>query len=302
MPDTDLRVAVIGLGRMGGLIARRVLAAGMPLTVQNRSVDKAAPLLEQGALWAPTPREAAAAADVVITSLMDDASIHDAAHGADGIMRGLKQGGIHLCATTISPAMAAALAAAHELAGSVYVAGPVVGRPGAAASGHLASFVGGPAAAIDLCRPVLATYAARIVPMGPDPAVANEAKLLTNYVAYAGLDLIGQVHSYGERAGIPPGFIREMLNGCFAHPALRGYNDRIAGRLYDEVEFDTIAGLKDLDLIHAATSAARAPLAFAGIVRDRFLAAIANGLGNRDMCTTAEITRGLAGLKSGGTA
>jgi 3-hydroxyisobutyrate dehydrogenase-like beta-hydroxyacid dehydrogenase len=161
----------------------------------------------------------------------------------------------------------------------------------------LASFVGGPSVAIELCRPVITTYAARIVPLGPAPAVANEAKLLTNYVAYAGLDLIGQVQSYGERAGIPQAFIRDMLNSCFAHPALREYNDRIAGRLYDQVEFDTIAGLKDLDLIHAATGAARAPLAFAGIVRDRFLAAIANGFGDRDMCATAEITRGLAGLK-----
>jgi 3-hydroxyisobutyrate dehydrogenase-like beta-hydroxyacid dehydrogenase len=234
-------------------------------------------------------------ADVVITSLMDDASVASATDGPAGILAGLRPGGIHLCATTISPGQAVSLAASHSARGTSYLAGPVIGRPGAAAMGQLITLTSGPDEAVERCCAVIATYAARIIKLGPQPGLANTAKLLTNYVAYASLELIGQVCAYAERAELPDEFSREMLAGMFA-PALRQYIDRVAGRQYDDVEFDTYGGLKDLDLIAEATTAAATPLAYAGIIRDRLLAAIANGFGDQDMCAIAEIARGLAGL------
>jgi len=292
----DRVIGVIGLGRMGSALANRILDAGFSLTIHNRSKGKATSLLAKGATWAETPRVVAAASDIVITCLMDDHSVEQVVSGPDGVLLGLRKNAIHLCATTISPMQSNALAKAHSERESIYIAGPVLGRPAAAAAGQLVTLVCGPEEGIARCRAVMATYAARIVPLGSSPGVANQAKLLANYIAYSVLELIGQVHAFAERGGIPSGFITEMLDGAFAHPAMREYNQRIAERRYDSVGFDTRAGLKDLDLIQTTTTEIAAPLAFTGIVRDRFLAAIANGGAEKDMCVIAEISRSLCGL------
>jgi 3-hydroxyisobutyrate dehydrogenase-like beta-hydroxyacid dehydrogenase len=114
----SLTVACVGLGRMGSGIARNILNAGFPLTVYNRTGEKMKPLVEAGAKSARTPREAAADADVVVTNLMDDASVLGAVSGVDGILAGLRRGGIHIGTTTISPSLSTRLAALHAKHGS----------------------------------------------------------------------------------------------------------------------------------------------------------------------------------------
>ena len=97
----DRAIGVIGLGRMGSALANRILDAGFPLTIYNRSKGKATSLLAKGATWAETPRMAAAASDIVITSLMDDHSVEQVASGPDGVLLGLRKNAIHLFTTTI---------------------------------------------------------------------------------------------------------------------------------------------------------------------------------------------------------
>ena len=176
----SLTVACVGLGRMGSGIARNILNAGFTLTVYNRTTEKMKSLVEAGAKPARTPREAAADADVVVTNLMDDASVLGAVSGVDGILAGLRPGAIHIGTTTISPSLSTRLAALHAEHGSHYVAGPVAGRPDAAAAGKLFTFVAGKSEWIERCRPVIDAYANRIIPMGEDPAIAMSMKLVGN--------------------------------------------------------------------------------------------------------------------------
>jgi 3-hydroxyisobutyrate dehydrogenase-like beta-hydroxyacid dehydrogenase len=138
MPSGEIRnVAVIGLGRMGAGIARNLLKAGFHVTVYNRTASKMQRLIDAGAAGAGSPRQAVAAADVVLTSLMDDQSVSAVTTGTDGILAGLKRGGIHIGASTVSPGCARHLGARHAEHGSTYTAGPVVGRPDAAEAGQL---------------------------------------------------------------------------------------------------------------------------------------------------------------------
>ena len=130
-----MKIGFIGLGAMGSVMAGHLLKAGHALTVWNRSPDKAAPLVEAGARRAASPAEAAAGAEVVITSLADDAAVEQVVLGEDGLARGLGAGAVHVGTSTISPKLSERLADAHAKKGQGYVAAPVLGRPPAAAQG-----------------------------------------------------------------------------------------------------------------------------------------------------------------------
>jgi 3-hydroxyisobutyrate dehydrogenase-like beta-hydroxyacid dehydrogenase len=297
MSETVRHVGFIGLGRMGAAIARNIMKAGFPLTVYNRTAAKMQPFLDAGAAGAASPAEAATGADVVVTSLMDDESVLDAVEGEDGMLRGLRPGALHVSTTTISPRCARTLAAVHAAHGSHYVAAPVVGRPDVAEAGQLVSFVAGDAGAIARCHAVLSAYSRAVFPVSATPAVANSLKLAVNYVLCVVVDLIGQVFAFGEKSGIDPQHLDMVIQTMFTHPGLQEYAARMRERRFDEVGFDLLGGLKDVQLILDASTEARAPLPFANVVRDKALTGVARGLGPKDVSVVYEITRMNAGLK-----
>ena len=290
------RIGFIGLGRMGAAIAGNLLDKGFQLTVFNRTAAKMQPFVDRGAAPARSPREASATAEVVITSLMDDQSVLDATTGPEGILAGLAPGGIHIGTSTVSPSCAARLAELHAQHGSHYVAAPVVGRPDAAAAGQLMTFAAGDPEAIERCGSVFAAYSAPPINLGAEPRTANSMKLTVNYVLASLIELMGEVYAFAERSGIDPAFANMMLSSMFALPALKGYADRIRARAFEPAGFDLLAGLKDVQLMLQASTEVRVALPYASIVRDKLLAAIANGMEHKDWSATYEITRRNAGL------
>ena len=290
---SKLSVACIGLGRMGSGIAGNIQKHGFPLTVYNRSTGKTAPFVSAGAVAARTPREAAAAAEIVVTNLMDDASVLDTMSGGDGILAGMRPGAIHIGTTTISPNLSARLAAMHAAHGSHYIAGPVAGRPDAAAAGKLIMFLAGKPEPIERGRPVISAYADRIIPMGEDPAAANSMKLVGNFMVASIVELIGQVYVFAEKRGVDPAIITGMFKQFM--PATSEYVDRISTRNFKNAGFTLDAGLKDVTLILAAAAEVQTPLPYASIVRDKCLAAQARGMNQLDWSALTEISRLNAG-------
>ena len=286
-------VACIGLGRMGSGIAANIQKKGFPLTVYNRSTEKTKPFVLAGAVAARTAREAAAAADIVVTNLMDDASVLDTMNGENGILAGMRQGAIHIGTTTISPNLSARLAAMHAAHGSHYIAGPVAGRPDAAAAGKLITFLAGKSEPLERARPVVSAYADRIIPMGEDPGAANSMKLVGDFMVASIVELIGQVYVFAEKRGIDPAIVTGMFKQFM--PATSEYVDRISTRNFQNAGFTLDAGLKDVTLILAAAAEVQAPLPYAGIVRDKCLAAQACGMNQLDWSVITEISRLNAG-------
>jgi len=115
-----MKIAFIGLGNMGTGIAQCILKSGHYLIVWNRTATKTDPLVAPGARAATTAREAAAAADVVITSLMDDKSVLDVVQAGDGVLAGMRPDAVHACVTTISPDCADELESLHRGAVSTF--------------------------------------------------------------------------------------------------------------------------------------------------------------------------------------
>lgn len=193
--DKQQRVAMIGLGKMGKGIASNIQAAGFELVVYNRTSAKTRPFVDNGAILAKTPSEAASLANIVVTSLMDDDSVRDIVTAEDGILSGLAKGGIHLCATTISPELSKELEDIHRQHGSHFMMGAVVGRPDAAEAGELLSLMAGNKECIDQCRAVSSAYSAATLIIGNDPWLANYAKLSVNYFAVSNMELMGQLYA-----------------------------------------------------------------------------------------------------------
>ena len=285
------QVAFLGLGKMGLAMAANLQKAGYPLVVWNRSAEKAAPLTAAGASLAETPAAAAQAADIVISSLADDASLKAVVSGPDGVLAGLRPGAIHVGTSTVSPGLADELASLHVAAGGRYVAGPVVGRVPAAEAAQLVTFVAGQADAIEAVRAVITTYAPRMVVVGERQGQAAIAKLIANFLGASGMDLIGQTLAWAEKSGLPPELVPQMLAGFFGNPGTREYIAKIGERDFDTVGFKAAGGLKDVRLMIDAAHDVDLTLSSAEALRAKLDAAIARGWRDRDWSCFTEIDR-----------
>lgn len=295
--DSGLRsVAFVGLGKMGSAMAANVIRAGFEVVVYNRTPEKAEALLRQGARAAKSPREAAAAADAVVTNLMDDDSVRAVVEGSDGVAAGLGAGKVHVGTTTNSPALAMELAALHAARGSHYVSAPVLGRPDAAAAKRLVALVAGDRGTVERCRPLLESFAATVTYVGSEPRMANSAKLALNYFVVSLIDLMGEVYVLAEKSDVSPDAMAGFFRSVLAHPGLQAYAAHIRARDFSEAGFELKGGLKDVTLILEAASAAGVPLPHATVLRDKFQEAVRSGMAAKDWSAVTEVTRMRSGL------
>ena len=284
-------IAFIGLGRMGEAMATNIQRAGYPLVVWNRTPAKAEPLLAAGAAIADTPAAAAARADIIISSLADDASLTSVVSGPNGILKGLRPGCVHISTSTVSPRLSNQLDLMHTAANAHYLAGPVVGRPSAAQAAQLLTFVGGNPQRIEEVRPVITTYAPVIIFAGKLPGLANTAKLIANFLGASAIDLIGQSLALAEKSGLSQDLVLQMLSGFFAFPAIKEYVTRIASRDFDSVGFTVSGGLKDIELIIASAHEVNFELSSALAMQTKLRAAIERGWKDKNWSCFTDLDR-----------
>jgi 3-hydroxyisobutyrate dehydrogenase-like beta-hydroxyacid dehydrogenase len=155
MATTTPTIGFVGLGRMGGSMAARLLAAGYPVHGMNRTRRRAEDLIAHGLQWHDTPREVAAAADVVLTSVPDDEALNVAAAGPDGILAGLTPATTWVDVSTVSPTASREIAERVRALGGAMLDAPVSGSVPQVRTGTLTIMVGGDADAYTLVEPVL---------------------------------------------------------------------------------------------------------------------------------------------------
>jgi 3-hydroxyisobutyrate dehydrogenase-like beta-hydroxyacid dehydrogenase len=263
-------VAFLGLGRMGSLMAGRVLAAGHELTVWNRTAARTQPLVADGARAAASPAEAAAAAEVVITMLADPAALDAVLGGPDGVAAGIRPDSCLVDMSTVGPA--ADLAARDRLpAGVGFVDAPVMGSVGPAASGELIVLAGGD---VDQVEKILSIFG-RVVHCGPAGSGAAR-KIVLISGAIAGVTLVGELLAVADAFGVP----RDAALDGLATGPLAGAVARIRSTGSD---FAVALAAKDVGL---ATDAADLPQLAAA--RDWLRAAAAEGAADDDLRTVIE--------------
>lgn len=291
-------VAVIGLGAMGLPIARNLLAAGMPLTVYNRTGARAEPLVSAGAALAGSPAEAAEHARVVITMLADDRAVDAVVTGERGLLAGLRPGAIHVGMSTVEPETSRRLAGAHRAHGSHYVAAPVFGRPEAAEQAKLYVIAAGPAAALDACFPVLQALSRGIARVGEEPERASLVKLAGNFLLAAMQEALGEAFAFVEKAGLDRLEVLQTLNGAlFASPVYQVNGERMCRGAFSPAGFQMALGLKDVRLVLGTADRLGVPMPIASLAHDHFLSAVARGKADLDWTAVSEVLREAAGLR-----
>jgi 3-hydroxyisobutyrate dehydrogenase-like beta-hydroxyacid dehydrogenase len=148
-------IGFVGLGAMGSRIARRLLDAGNEMYGTNRTKSRAQPLIDRGLRWCDTPRQVAAAAEVVFSMVTDDAALDAVTSGSDGILAGLRPGQVYLDMSTVSPRASRTVAGQVESSGAEMLDAPVSGSIPQAESGTLAIMVGGDEQAFAKVEPLL---------------------------------------------------------------------------------------------------------------------------------------------------
>jgi 3-hydroxyisobutyrate dehydrogenase-like beta-hydroxyacid dehydrogenase len=149
------QLGFVGLGHMGGSMAARLLDAGYAVHGEAKSKDGAQELLDKGLSWRDTPGEVAGAADVVFTSIPDDAVLEDVGSGPDGIVAGLESGKVWVDVSTVSPRASREMAQKVRDAGGVMLDAPVSGSVPQVKSGTLTIMVGGDEGAYHRVEPIL---------------------------------------------------------------------------------------------------------------------------------------------------
>ena len=271
---------------MGSGMAHCLIRAGHPLRVWNRSAEKLAPF--EGAVACDSPAEAIEGTELVISCLMDDASVRAVFDGANGLIAKMTARSIHLCVTTISPVCGDWLAEEHASHESRYVSGPVLGRPDAAAEGSLLQFLAGDASAIEEVKPVCQAFASNIVPMAGPASVANSQKLCANLFIVAMVEAMAECYTFAEKSGASREIAAQIFDRSFALPGLKGYASRMLERNIEGAGgFSTRGGLKDVRLMLDAAKRVGCPLDVAAVVEGKLAECVERGLADADWRSAA---------------
>ena len=294
-----MKVGFIGLGRMGSGMARRILAAGDDLAVYDVVREATAPFATADARVASSVSDLCKGRDIVITMLVEDATVLEVALGTNGICDSLPSNAIHLAMGTYGIAAIRTLVDAHAKAKQVLVAAPVVGRPDRAAEGQLGIIAAGPPEALQRCHALFEVMGTRTFDAGPTPESANAIKLANNMVLGAAIVAQAEAFSLVRKFGVSPKIMYDvMADGLFAGaPAYKGYGHTMVEEAYDKAGSPVLVGLKDANLIFAAADLARVPLPTLNIYRDRLLGAIAHGDGQKDQAVLAREQARACGLE-----
>jgi 3-hydroxyisobutyrate dehydrogenase-like beta-hydroxyacid dehydrogenase len=292
-----MRVGFIGLGNMGSAMARNLVGrAGHDLTVYNRTRSRAEAFASLGARIAGTPADAAAGAEALITMLADDATVEAVIFSPGNAIGTLPDGAVHISMSTISVELSRRLAASHREKRQHYLAAPVFGRPDAAAAARLFVVAAGAAEQIERCRPLFDAIGQKTFVVGEEAQAANVVKLAGNFLITTVIEGLAEAFAFGRKFGIDPhAFLDILTNSLFTAPVYRNYGSMIASDTFEPAGFKMPLGLKDNRLLLAAAEEAAVPMA--SLVHDRFLAALAQGLGEADWAAIARISYQDAGLR-----
>jgi 3-hydroxyisobutyrate dehydrogenase-like beta-hydroxyacid dehydrogenase len=291
-------IGFIGLGKMGQGMAANLVNAGHTVTVYNRTAAKADTLARQGATRARSVAEACRG-DVVVTMLADDAAVEDIVFGEQGVLAALPPGATHVSSSTISVGLSKRLTAAHTAAEQQYVAAPVFGRPEAAAAAKLFVVAAGAPPVLETLAPLFDAVGQRTFVVSEDQHAANLVKLSGNFLIASVIESLGEAVALVGKAGVDRlHYIDIITSTLFGAPAYQAYGGLIARGEFEPAGFAATLGLKDVRLTLAAADELAVPLPFASLLRDRFLALLANGGGHLDWSAIATLAGRDAGAGS----
>jgi len=290
-------VGFIGLGIMGQPMARNLLKAGFGLVVHTRTRHKADGLLTEGARWADSPAAVARQAPMVITMVADSPDVEQVVLGPQGIIEGVRPGGMVIDMSTVSPRVERAIAQQLATRGVAYMDAPVSGGSWGAIQGTLAIMVGGEEDAFRRVLPIFEAMGKSITYMGPSGA-GQVTKLVNQVLVAVTLSGVAEALVFGAKAGADLlKTIEAVKGGAAGSWQLANLGPRIVKGDFAPGFMITLQ-LKDLRLILEMAQELALPLPLTALVAQIYRAAAVDGKGECGTQAVVTVLERLAGVEA----
>ena len=285
----------VGLGAMGGRMARRLLDGGFALHGYNRTPAKAADLVAAGMTLAASPREVAERAEAVFTMVTDDAALEAVTRGPQGLVAGLRPGAILIEMSTVSPAVIHRLAGDVAARGGALLDAPVSGSPATLEAGQLSFMVGGDPAVLERARPFLAAIGPTVTHVGA-VGLAKSMKIAVNQGLAVQMLSFAESVLLAEKAGITrERAVEVLLKSVVASPMVKYRGPFVLG-MPAEAWFDVDMIQKDLRLALDMARSSAVALPSVSLAHELLTAAKGLGLAKYDFAILFDVLAQMANL------
>lgn len=289
---TRSRIGFIGMGLMGVPMSLRLLAAGYPLCVWNRSPDKTEPLLAAGAMAANSIQQLVENSDIVMLCVSDTAAVESVVFAQDGLINSVTERHLIIDFSSIAPEATRKMAEQlKSVTGTSWIDAPVSGGVAGAEQGTLAIMAGGDAAEIDKVRPLLAHLSQRVTRMG-EVGAGQVTKICNQMIVSCNVLVMAEVMALAEKAGVDASQLPVALKGGFADSIpLQLTGPRMASSEFEPVKWHVKTLLKDLDMAKVLSQNLGRSTPMAGLGAELMRLHASQGHNNSDPSTLISLYR-----------
>ena len=264
-----MHIGFIGLGNVGGKLAGSILRNGYKLTVRDLDKDAAQKFLDQGALWADSPKEMAQTCDLIITCLPSPAACSQVMEAEDGIIAGLSSGKIWAEMSTTDASEVQRIADLVIATGAEAIECPVSGGCHRAATGNISIFAGCTRETFERALPVLTTLGRRVLHTG-EIGTASTLKVLTNYLATANLVSLAEALATAKAAGMDLNTTYEAIRISSGNSFVHETESQVILNGSRDISFTMDLVLKDIGLFDKIAQDNNVPLELSPLLVDIF--------------------------------
>jgi len=290
------KVGFIGLGTMGQPMAGRIMGAGFPLTVWNRTAGKTKDLAAKGARVAGSPKEVAAQSEIIVSMISDGPALEAITFGDSGVLAGITSGSVFIDMSTVDPESSMRVAKAIEAKGAKMLRAPVSGSTVLASSGTLTILASGDKAAFDRCAKVFGAMGQKIFHVGPGDE-ARYLKLVLNMMVGTTCQMLAEALTFGKKAGLNWKQMLEIISASVVGSPLVNYKATPIGDRNFKPAFTASLMAKDFDLAIKAGSEMGVAMPTIALVRQFLTMMKATGRGDLDFSALILLMEDLAGIK-----
>ncbi len=292
-------IGFIGLGIMGRGMAANLLKAGFPLTVWNRTAERAAPLVDTGAAAGDSPAGVARHSDIIVTCVSDTPDVEAVVLGPAGVIEGARPGALVIDCSTISPATTRDIAARLRERGVHFLDAPVSGGSEGAAKGTLSIMVGGEAEQVERAKPVLAAMGKTITHVG-GPGAGQMVKLVNQILVVVTMQGVAEALLFAQAGGLDlEQTLAAVGGGAAGSWMLNNRGPQVIQRDF-RPGFTIDLQQKDLRLVLETADQLGIPLPSTAMVFQFYRALQQQGLGGDGNHALAKALERLAGVEIGG--
>jgi putative dehydrogenase len=286
-------VGVVGLGSMGGGVAKSLLRANFPVRVCDVRPAVVQSFADSGAIGCATPAELGAASDVVIVLVVNAEQVDAVLFGENGAAPAMRQGSVLVMSVTVAPDYAVRLASRLAERGILMIDGPVSGGAAKAATGEMTVMGSGPPEAFAKCESVLSAIAQKVYRLGDAPGTGSKVKMVNQLLAGVHIAAAAEAMALGIKAGADPAVLYDVISNSAGASWM--FQNRVPHILAGDYTPHSAVDIfvKDLGIVLEAGKTSRFPLPLTAAAHQMFMMAAAAGHGREDDAAVIKIFPGI---------